>query len=122
MANPFLLSDDVLSDVVKALRFSISRVSADEMGATPVAGDLERVQRWLDSADASLEAAMQGRPMLVPPFPINGPRLRALEAEVDGVVAQRGGSPPMRRARALSVHTPLHLRLLHSMRRLDRAW
>lgn|SRR5262249_40645625 len=124
MTNPFLLSDDVLNDVMEALYYGVSRVTADEMRTTPVADDWNKVQRWLADARTALEEETQGHraSMSVPAFPINGPRLRSLQAEVNAVVAQREGLPVAPRVNSLSEHEPLHLRLVQNLRHINRAW
>src|SRR5262249_31752238 len=96
--------------------------TADEMRATPAADDWSKVQRWVANTRTALQEEMQGHRASVPAFPINGPRLRALQAEVNAVVAQREGLPVARRAKPPSVHEPLHLRLIHNLRRISRAW
>src|SRR5262249_38340247 len=78
MTNPFLLSDDVLNDVMEALYHSITRVTADEMRTTPVADDWNKVQRWVADARTAVQEETQGDRASVPAFPINGPRLRSL--------------------------------------------
>ncbi len=103
MATAAFWTREFLGDLILALRTSLDRVKARELGQETLAAQHWRtVHEWLSIADQierqpDFEAALTR----LPPFPLTGAQLRALQAAVDGAVQVRLASQPARQSAAV---------------------
>jgi hypothetical protein len=89
MATAAYWTDEILRDIVSALRISLGRVTADELGPTQ-AESWKQVQDWLISAQRVLAAPnAEARLERLPAFPLTGAQLRSLQTTVDQTARAR---------------------------------
>jgi hypothetical protein len=105
MANPFVLPDSVLDDVVDALQYSLNRVSSDELGDPQFAADWRRVNGWLSETRDYLKPTGSAPRPDAHSFPISSRRLRQLQTRIDEVVAQRNGQQHAGKAKSKAKRT-----------------
>ena len=88
MAAAAYWTDEVLRDVVDALHVSLGRIQSGALGTTPEATSWNKAKHWLTCAEHALATAAPHGPLgRLPPFPLTGPELRALQAAIDAKAA-----------------------------------
>lgn len=105
-----------LRDAVMAFEVTLGRVPRESMAVTPVVENWDKVQLWLAAIRALLERPDAARAMdQVPPFPLSGQQLRALQASVDRIAqAQAAASATLVGTTSDHLHTGLAKALLSS--------
>jgi hypothetical protein len=103
MARQLEWTRDTLKDVTTALDTSMGKVTRETLLRTAVLDNWDKVQTWLQQVNkvASLEDAQL---TAIPPFPLTGRELRALQTSVDRIARAQAAASP-----TLSSPTPRHL-------------
>jgi hypothetical protein len=103
MARELQWTSGTLKDVTAALATSLGKVTRASLDRTAVVGNWDKVQMWIKEVK---EATTSGDAELphIPPFPLTGRELRALQISVDRIARAQAAASP-----TLSGPTPRHL-------------
>ena len=90
LARPIYWTRESLSDIIWALKTSLARVTADELGATPERELWRSASEWLRTAERAVNQVGSGSIAAtsferIPPFPLSGTQLRSLQATIDSI-------------------------------------
>jgi hypothetical protein len=80
------LTPEGRQDVAWALRTSLEQVKPDALGSAALADSWQRASDWLCSARSLPGESKNGD---LPPFPLTGTELRALQEAIDNIIAAR---------------------------------
>ncbi len=105
MSKQLAWTKATLEDVSKALDSSMGKVTRESLVPTSVVGNWDKVQSWLSEVGKIVGREDGARHLQgVPPFPLSGKELRALQFSVDRIARAQAAASPDRTGT-----TPAHL-------------
>jgi hypothetical protein len=93
MATQFVWTAEAIKDVAMALSISLERVTVESITNTPIAENWDKARHWLDQVkQIQGEGGDENTLNLIPPFPLTGQQLRALNASIDRIAQARASA------------------------------
>jgi len=90
MVTTFTWTQDTIKDVIMALDVSLGRVPEQSVAGTAIEDKWKAVRQWLNVVNQALSKSdSEDNLSKVPPFPLSGQELRALQGSIDRIAQAR---------------------------------